>query len=838
MRRDALYSTVRRDLWAVAAVLFFLGCGPTFAQETVLYSFKGGSDGAVPLGALIRSSTGSLFGTTSEQGGCGTVFELDTTGQEVPLYSFTCGTDGANPQAGLVRDAAGNLFGTTVGGGRFGEGTVFEVDTTGKETVLYSFTGGADGAEPWGGLIRDAAGSLYGTTFVGGNSGLGTVFMLDVAGNETALYSFAGGADGALPMAGLVRDAAGNLYGTTVGGGGTGNAGTVFSVDTSGKEAVLYRFTGGVDGAIPQAGLIRDSVGNLYGTAFLGGELDYGTVFKLETSGALAVLHTFTGGSDGAKPGAGLILDAAGDLYGTTSAGGASGSGTVFEVDKASNEIVLYSFAGGTDGADPAAGLIQDAAGNFYGTTGAGGAYGFGTVFEVQAPPGPAVQFTPTYLVFPGSGSTLPLTVTNSGTAPLTITLPQAFSGFNSYDFAVATGTTCTNGTIVAPGGSCIINVTFNPLTTSAESAVLSVFDDANDSPQTVPLSGGAQLASLSPDPVPGSKSAQVITLTGMDFETGAVLNWQDLTDGTNGSVPPLSLNGSEITASKTFANATAAWQFQVANPDGSLSNWYSFEVLGSQYAYVEDDYPFQNATIDGHDPYGFLFRECTSYLAWRMNRDAGTTDPSYPYFFNTMDGRVWGNANNWYANALALGYKVDNVAQVGAIAQWVSGCGKKCSNGHVAYVEQVNQQDGSIVVSEYNFPEEGALNHQFNVRTIAASSKVPPQHFIHVLYLKLSTDLLNFGNQVVGTPSSLPVTVTNPTSESIPVTGIAIAGGNKGDFTQTNTCGSTIPPSGGCQITVTFTPTAQGPRSAIVNVRDTAGTPIKETITLMGAGT
>ncbi len=196
----------------------------------------------------------------------------------------------------------------------------------------------------------------------------------------------------------------------------------------------------------------------------------------------------------------------------------------------------------------------------------------------------------------------------------------------------------------------------------------------------------------------------------------------------------------------------------------------------------------------------------------------------------------VWGNAKNWYANAIALGYPVDNVAQVGAIAQWESGCGGVCSSGHVAYVEKVNS-DGSIVASEYNFPEEGALNHQFNVRTISAGPRFP-QHFIHALYLKLSTDLLNFGNQAVGTPISLPVTITNPTTESIPVSGIAITGANKGDFAQTNTCGSTIPPSGNCQITVTFTPTAQGYRSAIVNVRDTAGKPIKQTISLMGAGT
>jgi uncharacterized repeat protein (TIGR03803 family) len=250
------------------------------------------------------------------------------------LYSFNGGTDGAQPHAGLVRDAAGNLYGTTIrGGGGSNLGTVFKLDTTGAETVLYSFTGFPDGAKPRAGLVLDAAGNLYGTTYHGGASDLGTVFRLDTTGAETVLHSFSG-RDGQNPYAGLVRDAAGNFYGTTQNGGGDFAAGTVFKLDTTGKETVLHSFTGGSDGANPYAGLIRDAAGNFYATTFTGGAYGFGTVFKLDATGNETVLYSFTGGADGGHSRAGLIRDAAGNLYGTTGLGGAFSLGTVFKLSR------------------------------------------------------------------------------------------------------------------------------------------------------------------------------------------------------------------------------------------------------------------------------------------------------------------------------------------------------------------------------------------------------------------------------------------------------------------------------------------------------------------------
>jgi uncharacterized repeat protein (TIGR03803 family) len=369
--------------------------GQTF---TVLHSFKGGTDGENPNGGVVRDPAGNLYGTTSYGGSFnfGTVFKLDTAGKETVLYTFTGGADGSIPLAGVIRDAAGNLYGTTEAGGdltcksSIGCGTVFKVDATGNESVLYSFTPAADGAgTPFAGVIRDAAGNLYGTTADGGPYYSGTVFKLDTTGKETVLYTFTGGqggTDGFLPAGALIRDAAGNLYGTTQLGGNY-SFGTVFKVDPTGTETVLYRFRGGYSGDQPAGGVIMDREGNLYGTTEGGGYYFDGTVFKLNPVGNKTVLYHFGSGEDGTLPVAGVIADTAGNLYGTTAYGGTFNLGTVFKLDKTGKETVLHNFTGGADGALPVAGLLRDAAGNLYGTAYFGGDCsvdgGCGVVFKI-----------------------------------------------------------------------------------------------------------------------------------------------------------------------------------------------------------------------------------------------------------------------------------------------------------------------------------------------------------------------------------------------------------------------------------------------------------------------
>jgi len=284
----------------------------------------------------------------------------------------------------VVRDTAGNLYGTTFFGGLGtgcdiiynGCGVVYKVDPSGTETLLHIFSGSGDGWNPTSNLILDGAGNLYGTTPLGGAHGFGVVFKLDASGNETILHNFARSSDGANPSAGVVEDAAGNLYGTTQYGGRRcydHGCGTVFEITAAGVESVLYSFNDAADGASPR-GLVVDPSGNIFGTTWVGGLYAYGTVFEIDSSGNEKVLHSFSGGADGANPLGGLVLDAAGNLYGTTSAGGPSGFGTIFRIDTSGNESVLYSFTGGADGAYPYAALILDGAGNLYGTASQGGA--------------------------------------------------------------------------------------------------------------------------------------------------------------------------------------------------------------------------------------------------------------------------------------------------------------------------------------------------------------------------------------------------------------------------------------------------------------------------------
>jgi len=389
-RSEGAFRKSRLGALLGAALVAVAGVSITTAAQNLstLHSFTGG-DGANPGAGLIADPAGNLYGTSFNGGasGQGTVFQLDPSGNLTVLYSFT-GGDGSHPRASLIADAAGNLYGTTINGGANDAGTVFQLTPSRTLNVLYSFTGGSDGALPWAGMIADAAGNLYGTTYSGGASGQGTVFQLDPSGTQTVLYSFTGGND-ASPWAGLIADAAGNLYGTTEGGDGPGE---VFQLTPSGILNVLHNFTRR-DGAIPHGGLIFDAAGNLYGTTHNGGaSAAYGTVFQLTPSGTLNVLHSFTGGSDGAYPEAGLIADMAGNLYGTTASDGSGGQGTVFQLTPSGALNVLYSFTGGSDGGRPAADLIADAAGNLYGTTASGGAGtscpgGCGTVFELAAPP-------------------------------------------------------------------------------------------------------------------------------------------------------------------------------------------------------------------------------------------------------------------------------------------------------------------------------------------------------------------------------------------------------------------------------------------------------------------
>jgi uncharacterized repeat protein (TIGR03803 family) len=418
---------------AVFIVVFQASALAQTATETILYSFADSSSAPFsPYAGLVFDPAGNLYGTaySGDAENAGGVFMLSPVAgggwEQTTIYSFTGGADGGKPYyAGVILDSAGNLYGTTYSGGSMrkctgGCGTVFELSPLSgggwQETVLYAFNGGADGENPRAGLVFDAEGNLYGTTLQGGNLtactlGCGTAFKLTPSETgqwkKTILRTFNGTTDGANPHAGLVFDSAGNLYGTNYWGGTTpacpaGDCGTVFELTPTVKgpwqERVLHAFTNAVDGGNPGSNVTFDAAGNIYGTTSEGGHtsdcggLGCGTIYKLEPTKTGpwtgSVIRAFSG-PDGANLVAGVIFDAAGNMYGASPSGtGSHVDGLVFKFTPHTtgpwSQTVLHGFSGVKgDGKNPQGGVIFDSAGNLYSTTANGGTGGGGTVFEI-----------------------------------------------------------------------------------------------------------------------------------------------------------------------------------------------------------------------------------------------------------------------------------------------------------------------------------------------------------------------------------------------------------------------------------------------------------------------
>jgi uncharacterized repeat protein (TIGR03803 family) len=434
MRNKKVSIGMTAVLAAVAVCLFMTGARAAAQTETVLYGFGSSTTyayGDNPFSNLIFDAAGNLYSTTSGGGAnpdaYGTVFELSPSGggSWTPKVLADFGVSSGSPNGGVIFDAAGNLYGVTVGGGAYQGGVVYELMPQAgggwTEKWLHQFGQGTDGKAAIGNLAFDSAGNLYGVTIQGGTYGQGTVYeLIPQAGGlwaEKILHNFSNtGADGASPEAGVILDSSGNVYGTTLSGGankghtGGSYAGTVFELMPAGgewTEKILYSFPQSrYDAAGPFASLIFDAAGNLYGTTSSGGQyFSNGTVFELSPNAGgtwtETILHSFGyDSSDGVGPYGNLIMDSTGSLYGTTSQGGKYGclcsfiGGTVFKLTPGSGgtwtERILHNFGNGDDAAYPLAGLVMDASGNLYGTSrfGGGGSGGVGTgpgaVFEIS----------------------------------------------------------------------------------------------------------------------------------------------------------------------------------------------------------------------------------------------------------------------------------------------------------------------------------------------------------------------------------------------------------------------------------------------------------------------
>jgi len=339
----------------------------TATSYEVLHSFS--SESGHPRASLLQGTDGKLYGTTESDGfaGRGSVFVLtpDGTGgfEFSTLHSVAggVGSDGESPYAGLIQATDGDFYGTTNGGGTSIYGTAFKIDASGNFTRLHSFVV-SDGAHPQAGLIQAADGDFYGTTFAGGANGYGTLFRMDASGNVTTLHSFSS-SEGHFPV-GLIQATDGNFYGTTK-QGGVNDKGTTFKMDASGNVTTVHSFAGSgppasvSDGAYPLAGLIQATDGNFYGTTYQGGTYPRlsGTAFKMDASGNVTTLHAFGGDLNGENPYAGLIQTTDGNFYGTAYLGGSGNLGTVFKMDSSDTVTLLHSFVH-TDGMNPYAGLL------------------------------------------------------------------------------------------------------------------------------------------------------------------------------------------------------------------------------------------------------------------------------------------------------------------------------------------------------------------------------------------------------------------------------------------------------------------------------------------------
>ena len=550
------------------------------ATLTTLASFNDPNIHNLPAGGLVEDSSGNLFGTRpgGPGEGSGTVFEVGAQSGAITTLAAFNGTNGASPYAGVVEDGGGNLFGTTSAGGFYGYGTVFEIPAgSDAVTTLVSFSG-ANGEYPGGGVVEDSSGNLFGTTSAGGAYGDGVVFEVKAgSGTATTLASFTN-TNGVLPCGGLVEDSSGNLFGTTTYtyANDTGD-GTVFEVRAGSNVVTTLASFSGANGAFPNGSLIRDSSGNLFGMTYGGGSSWYGTVFEVRAgSGAVTTLASFNG-SNGASPYASLVEDGSGNLFGTTYGGGSSGDGTLFEVQAGSNAVTTLVSFNGANGEYPAVGLVEDGSGNLFGTTSAGGPGGYGTVFEVNLP-----------LTVTGTATTGGVEGSINSSVLAGATFTDASPGDNSRAFTATINwgdNSNSLGEVDYSGGIYTLNGQHTYAEEGSYPLIISVLDNGGS---TATITGTATVAdaplSATPARGPLATLASFSLPNGGDPDSGLVEDGSGNLFGTTGYGGPyrwgtvfeIAAHSGVITTLATFNGANGAW------PDGSLIEDRSGNLFGT----------------------------------------------------------------------------------------------------------------------------------------------------------------------------------------------------------------------------------------------------------------
>lgn len=452
-------SNPRSQSAALFSLIFLVASCCTAQTVTDVIGFTGQNSLGNPTMAPTQGRNAELYGTSFDpQSTSGSIFSSTTTGAANVLFAFNY-TNGSNPLAGLTLATDGYYYGTTSGGGTFGYGVLFRISARGTYTVLHNFSG-ADGAGPLAAPIEGADGSFYGTT--SGNAGifLATIYKYTPSGTFSTLYQF-DAAHGKNVQASLVQSSNGNLYGVAEEGGATDN-GTIFDISLSGSLRKYYSFPGSKGGAFP-FGLALASDGNFYGTTYYGGKSGgYGTIFKMDQKGAVSILYSFGGSSDGANPQAGLLQATDGSLYGTTANGGTNGYGTIFKIDLRGRYMQLYSFSAAV-GETPVAALMQHTNGLLYGSAEFGGTYGYGAIYSLDMGLGPFVTF-----VLPTGKVGKTAEILGQG---FTGTTSVMFNGVPATSFAVKsdtymtalvpTGATTGPVVVITPTGTLTSNVNF-----------------------------------------------------------------------------------------------------------------------------------------------------------------------------------------------------------------------------------------------------------------------------------------------------------------------------------------------------------------------------------------